>query len=486
VSDFLKQFEQDNYQADDDYLAYDPLSTGDGAGDGKGETEDAYADDVDASDFDDYSQVEHDFADEHDHASALTDTAPVPIVAPRQKIASAAHEVKADDKHHKRKLVRYAVIAASILALCVAGVGIFFLANRVVVRDFVGTSVAEARTWGLSNRITIEASEEFNIEYDAGIVMSQDRAEGSAMQRGSILRLTVSKGPDPDERIELPDFSAMTTIEVREWRQEVRALNANINEEYSDEVDQGHFIRLEFTDSAVTEETYTRADGLLIYMSRGAEVFEANILVPDFSEQSKSDVETWAREHGVEPTFREQPSDTVDAGHVVAQSVEAGKRIAKDSDLIITLSAGHFVIVPNFNNLSMEDASAVPGLEVHIRQRYSTSVAFGRVISQSESVGTEVRADSVVVEVTYSLGRPYIDDLRGDSEKVLAEYFHNFSVHGANITYQIVYIDSYEPRGSIVRMSRYAQFLGLNEHITVHVSRGNLVPPEPPPEAPDE
>ncbi|MCL2680170.1 MAG: PASTA domain-containing protein [Coriobacteriia bacterium] len=394
-----------------------------------------------------------------------------------QKIAGAAHKVERDDKHHKRKVIRYGIIAGSVGALCLLTAAIFYFANRVEVKDFVGSPVAEARTWGLSHRITIEVTEEFSVEFDQGIVTKQDRAAQTSLQRGSVLRLHVSKGPDPDERIILPDFASMTTAEVRDWRQEVKALNANINEEYSDEVEKGHFIRLEFTSSFVSEENYLRKDGLLIYMSKGAETFEANIVVPNFIEQTKHEVEAWAKEHGVKPVFVEESSESLAAGQVIAQSIEAGTRIAKNDELIITVSLGRFVIVPNFNNLTMEEATSISGLLVETRRRYSATIPFGRVISQSERAGTEILADSVQIVVIYSLGRPYIDNLMGESERTLAEYFYNFSSQGANISYQIVYVDSAEPRGTIVAMSKYAQFLNMSDHVRISVSRGNLTPP---------
>jgi len=396
---------------------------------------------------------------------------------PRQKIASAAHEVKKDKNYDKKKLTKYAAIAFSVLALSALAFGIFFITNQVQVRDFVGVQVTEARTWGIQNRITIEVREEYSLEADSGIVLAQNREANSNISRGSVLVLEVSKGPDMNEVIELPDFESMTTQEVREWRQEIQALNVNINEEYSDDIDRGEFIRLEFTSQDVTEENYTRADGLLIYMSRGKQVFEANIVVPNFRDEPLSRAQEWAREHGIELKTEEAPHTSIEAGNITGQSVDAGQRVARESELTITLSQGPATTVPNFANISSELALEIPNLEVTVQRRYSTSVSFGGLISQSVNAGTELVGENKAVTVVYSLGRPYIDNLLGESESVLAEYFYNFTSQGANISYQIFYVDGYEPKGSIVRMSRYAQFLGMNDHVRIDVSRGNRTPP---------
>jgi len=415
--------------------------------------------------------------------TALPELLQVPIsptaAKTHQKIASAAHDVRKDASYDKKKMVRYAAIAASVLAACLLIFGIFFLTQQVQMRDFVGANLSEARTWGIQNRITIDPTEVYNLEYDSGIVISQDREPDARIRRGSVLRLEVSKGPDMSEVLELPNFEEMTTPEVRQWREEMRALNANINEEFSDDIEAGKFIRYEFTDSTVTRDSYTRADGLLIYMSRGQQTFEANITVPNFFERPLEEVKEWAREQRVELVIEEAAHETVMAGQVAAQSVEPGERVAQRDEITLTVSLGIAVTVPNFNTISFEDAN-YPGLEVNVQRRYNTRIAFGRLISQSVPAGTELIGEGHAVTVVYSLGRPYIDNLIGESESMIAEYFYSFSAGGADITYRIIYVSSHEPRGTIVGMSRFAQFLSLNERIDIRVSRGDLSPPAQP------
>jgi len=409
----------------------------------------------------------------------LQPTTSLPAATTHQKIASAAHDVRKDASYDKKKIVRYATIAASVLAACLLIFGIFFLTQQVQVRDFVGSNVTEARTWGIQNRITIDPTEVYNLEHDSGVVISQSREPDTRIRRGSVLRLEVSRGPDMSEIIELPNFEEMTTPEVRQWREEMRALNANINEEFSDDVEAGKFIRYEFTDSAVTRDSYTRADGLLIYMSRGQQTFEANITVPNFFERPLEEVKEWAREQRVELIIEEAAHETVMAGLVAAQSVDPGDRVAQRDEITLTVSLGISVTVPNFNTISFEDAN-YPGLEVNVQRRYNTGIAFGGLISQSIPAGTELIGEDHSITVVYSLGRPYIDNLVGESESMIAEYFYSFNAGGADITYRIIYVSSHEPRGTIIGMSRFAQFLSLNERIDIRVSRGDLTPPAQP------
>jgi len=420
-------------------------------------------------------------------AKKKTENQPFPEITAaksnNQKIATTEHIVEKDDHYQKRKLIRYGIIGGSAFVACLAIFFITRLMNRVEIKDFVGTPIAEARTWGLTNQITLEVEEVFDLEYDENMIIDQSVEPNKTLQSGSVLQLTVSKGPDPDEIIELPDFESMNAAEVREWQQENRATNVNIREEYSEEVEQGNFIRKEFGSNAINEDNYTRKDGLIIFMSKGEEVFEANIDVPDFTKQTKEEVEKWAKEKDVDLTIEEGTSSTVFPNHIISQSIAAGEKIAKKDEITVVVSIGQSVTVPNFSNYNATEAteSFADELNVIVQHRYNGSVPFGRVISQSESAGTELIKGETTPKVTvvYSLGRPYLENLIGTSEKELNSIFHDFTSQGANITYTVNYVDSSEAKGNIVSMSKYAQFMSMTDHVNISVSRGNLTPPAP-------
>ena len=469
MSDFLKQFEGDSYEHDGSVAMSNH------------EPSDTFEHQTDKDEGNQpLGEMHNTHPADDDSADNGTDMHPAPLQVPsdsKRAIARTDHTVKKDSTYDKRKIIRYATIAASVLTVSLLAFGIFFVSNQVTVRDFTGANISEARTWGISNRVTIEPTEEYSLEYDTDIIMEQDRAPDTRISRGSVLRLTVSKGPNMTEHLELPDFSTMTTQEVREWRQTVRADNANVNEEYSDEVEAGQFIRYEFTSSSVTRENYTRSDGLLIYMSRGTQVFEANIVVPNFFDEPLSAAQEWARENNIELVIEEGTHDDVEAGNITEQSAEADSRVARGDEVTVTISRGMAVTVPNFSNISFEDAAEQRGLEVTVQRRYSATLPFGRLMSQSIPAGTELVGEGHQITVVYSLGRPFIEDLRTRSESELPEIFYAFTSRGANITYSISYVDSYHDRGTIVRMSPFAQFLSMNAHVNIEVSRGNLRPP---------
>jgi serine/threonine-protein kinase len=387
-------------------------------------------------------------------------------------ITAPEHDVEYDRGYDKRKLIRYGIVAGTVIAVALIIFLMVSMLNRVTVKNFVGTPINDAKTWGITNRITIETETIFSLEYDNNMIASQSKEANSKIRKGSVLVFQVSQGADPDERIELPDFNTMSTAQVNEWKSQNKANSVNIMQENSDIIETGRFIRKEFSNAAVTESNYTRKDGLLIYMSKGP--FEENITVPDFAEKSKEEADSWAKQNKIQATYTESSSDKIPKGFIISQDIEAGTKIAQSTIITFLVSSGKVVTVPNFNSLTKEEAAAVTDMAVTVKTQYNTSVAFGRLISQSIPAGRKISEENPKITVIYSEGKPFIDNLLEMSEKELQSYFYEFTSKGAKITYSVSYVDSAQPKGQIVWASMYSQFVAMNAHVQIHVSKGNL------------
>ncbi|MCU7700892.1 hypothetical protein OM428_03755 [Enterococcus gallinarum] len=101
------------------------------------------------------------------------------------------------------------------------------------------------------------------------------------------MTVKASLGPDPEEMIELPDFSSLTTEAAKEWIEKQKAENISLIEQYDDKVEAGVFIKQEAANKEQDLKAYKRKDRLSIYYSKGKEVFEKNIEVTDFTGKTK-------------------------------------------------------------------------------------------------------------------------------------------------------------------------------------------------------
>lgn len=135
--------------------------------------------------------------------------------------------------------------------------------------------------------------------------------------------------------------------------------------------------------------------------------------------------------------------------------------------------------VPDFSQYTIEEAQGLESkIPLQVSTVYSDQVAYGSFLSQSEEAGKEYSESDTLptVKVVYSLGRPYLKDIRfqateGDLPKL---FFDEYKSKGANVYYEIYYVDSAEPKGTVVEMSRYGEFIPLETWVTIGISRGNL------------
>ena len=394
----------------------------------------------------------------------------------------AEEEVEIDlDYRRKKRLRMWMIITGSVLA-CILIFFIYYILVHVTVEDFVDQPIAEARDWAKENDVEIELEQEYNMEYDANQIISQSVPAGDKIRKGKTLQLISSLGPDPEDVIPLADFSVMSQVEAASWIDENKAENLQMVTEYSDDIEEGTFIKLTIKDTGIDESEYQRKDGAAVYYSRGKEVFEKNINIPDFTGTAKEEVEKWAETNEIEMTYEEADSDTIEAGNIISQSQAADEKIAKRDKMQVVVSVGKATVVPNFWGLTTEEAATnYPDLNVTVKQAFNSEAAYGTLISQSVAADTKLtEKDDKNVTVTYSQGRPYLKDFRGQLEGDLPRLFYEeYQSKGANIKYIVKFVDSPEVKGTVVCMSKFNEFVPMTYTVEISISNNTSAPPSP-------
>lgn len=392
-------------------------------------------------------------------------------------------ELEFDPTYQKRKRRKLLLIILGVIVTLVLGFITYYNLVHVEVEDFTDKPVSEVRAWAATNDVQMELTEEYSSDIELNRIISQSIDEGKKIRKGKTITLVSSLGLDPEETIPLPDFSEMTQSDAEVWIAEHRAENLNLVSEYSDNVEAGAFIKLVIRDSDIDEVEYRRKDSATVYYSRGEEVFEKNISVPDFSESTKEEVQQWADTNEIALTFEEKDSNSVEVGKVISQSVEAEEKIAKKDEMKIVLSLGKAVVVPNFGELTMEEAVSYPGLAVTVNQKFHSKLSYGKLIAQSIEADTKlIGDDDPSITVTYSVGQPFLADYRGMLEGDLPRLFYDdYQAKGANINYIVKYVDADEVKGTVVGMSKFNEFVSTEYTVEIRISNNTSAPTTPTP-----
>lgn len=401
------------------------------------------------------------------------------IVPERNSGFDATGEVFEKDPDYQRKQKKkYITIGlVSCLALALGGFGYYKL-SYVDLPDFSNKAVSEARAWGSEKNVKIDVTQDHNLKVDVNNVISQNPQKNKKIKKNSTLKLVVSLGADPEELIALPKFSDMTKSDIEKWQESVRGDNVTIMEEYDEKVPAGKFLKEEFKNSELQREKYTRGDQLIIYVSKGKEVYKKDIPMPDFKDKVKADVEKWAKTNKMAVTYNKVFSDKVAQGLVADQSIKADEKIAKETKMTVDISEGKGVKVPNFADLDMTAAGSVEGLNVQVKEIYTLDMPYGSLVSQSvPAEETVAEADSPVIKVVYSIGEPYLKSYYGLSEGDLEKTFYeDYQSKGARIYYEKYYMDSDQERGTVVKMSNYNAYVGLDYTVQIGISNGSKAP----------
>lgn len=405
-----------------------------------------------------------------------------PYITPEPEVSMSRRrkeeETEFDPTYKGKQKRKKLMILGGIVVSCIVGFFLYYQMTHVSVPDFTNKDVADARSWANENNLKVELEQKYDAKLAANKVIAQKQKAKSTIKKGSTLNLTASLGADPEEQLQLPDFMTMPKTEAEKWIKEQQAENISIIEEFHETEEAGKALKMEFTNAEVNKENYRRKDKLKLYYSKGKETYSKNITVPDFSKKTRTEVETWAKNNEINVVFEEVTSADVEAGIVISQGVAKDEKLAKKEQMTVTVSLGKGILVPDFSEYSMEDAAtAVEGLNIQVKTIFTENIGYGQLVSQSVAAGTELTSkDDLTLKVVYSAGQPYIKDLRGTTvEGDLQKLFYDeFQSKGANINYQIRYVDSAEAKGTVVAMNIHGQYLPLNYTVYLDISLGNL------------
>lgn len=376
-----------------------------------------------------------------------------------------------EDKTYLKKKKKQKIITIIVSIVIVITISLLVIFSQIVeVPNFVNGLNTIATKWGKNNDVEIIEEEQYDTKITERIVISQSIKDGTKIFKKSSIKIIVSKGKDPNEKILVPEKDSATASDIKTWKEENDLSNVTIKEEHSSEIETGKIIKYEFENIATNETNFTRSDKLTIIVSKGAKVLN----MEDFTSKTQTEAEKWCQENNVNYEVKEKFSDTIENGKIISQSVENGQELTDDTTIVFEVSIGAGIKIPNYSKVSSDEAQELSDkVKLKIKNVYNMNVSYGKLISQSVKAGTTKKETDNEVTLTYSLGKPYFSNMNGISESEIAKTFYEYNQKGVNFTYTIKYVDSSEEKGKIVWTSKCNEFITLKEEIEIHVSNGS-------------
>lgn len=207
--------------------------------------------------------------------------------------------------------------------------------------DLKGKSLFDATLWLKQNGIKYKLNYEFNNDIKRDFIISHDILEGTTVSDKDTVNLIVSKG----KSIIVPNLLSMKSDDVVKW-----IADNNLKIEFSDRYDVT--VPLGTIISANYKENDQIEVGTLIKIVTS----KGQLKFPTFS--SLSDFRKWATTYSIGYSEEYQMNDSISKGSIIKFSVNTGDVIDINQQIVVYVSNGSPVTVPNFYGMSRDNVTS--------------------------------------------------------------------------------------------------------------------------------
>lgn len=339
--------------------------------------------------------------------------------------------------------------------------------------DFTSMTGDQLLSWSTENDIKIITEEVYDDLVETGNVISQNVIVGERLFAGSTIKVTVSKGPDPEVLVNLIDFKGKDIGEIQQFIETNRLLAASIEFEKSTDVNSAYFIRIDTSSTQVK-----RGQAIKFFISTGSKDELTTVTIPDFAEYTRVQISTWAQTNNIKTNFVDEFNNDIVQGKVISQSQLANTQVYDGSSITVKLSLGAGVVLENLvgkTKSTIDKFINDNGLKVSYSYTYSSSQNKDNGISMSPTAATKVGNGSTV-NVTLSLGKISVSDFKGKSLTSLQAWVSEVNKQGANlkVTSSQEYSES-TTSGLIITQTPSSGDINPGTSIKASVSKGSGV-----------
>ncbi len=301
------------------------------------------------------------------------DAPPTFVAAPRKK---------------RRGLITFVIFL--LIAAMVAGAAWFLgIGKKVAVPSVDGLTVAaaQAKLKPLNLSLSI-GGQQFSETIPNGHIISTNPEAGVDVRDGSSIAAIVSKGL---ERYAIPQVAGMSVADATAAITDSSLTVGGQSTAYDEKIVKGKVIGT----NPPANEKLKRDQQVTLIVSKGP----APVPVPNLVGRSLSSAEKVLTTAGLEYSVSRAYSKSVPTGHVISTDPKAGQKVNKGASVSLVVSKGPpLITVPDLYKTAEADArSTLQGLGFKVKVTYPLGIApFGRVVRQSEPVGTELPWGSTI------------------------------------------------------------------------------------------
>ena len=258
--------------------------------------------------------------------------------------------------------------------------------ESISVKDLKGSSLFMATSYLKRYGINYEIEYQYSNEIEKDYVISQDIVN----EVTDNLKLIVSKGKE----IKVPNLSKMNNLEIAKWAS-TNNIKIIYNEVYNKEYESGKIINTSVLENDSIDENST----ITITISKGS------LIMPSIN--NISEFKLWALSNNISYEENYEFSDTIKQGELIKSVPNTGDKVTENDTIVLTISKGKSVTVPNFIGLSkavIESRCKAANLSCTFKYgEYTENTNRDIALNQSKKSGSVV-SEGINLTITLSSG----------------------------------------------------------------------------------
>lgn len=342
---------------------------------------------------------------------------------------------------------------------------IITLPTQPVLINFSNKKVSTAMQWASENKVKINPTYDYSDTVKENYIMIQETKSGTLVKDIKVLDIVVSRGPNYETEINIPDMLGWNVDKVIEKLEELNYNfdKVNIVYEFSEEEKDT------LTNQNLKGET-RRNNNLNLTFSLGNEENLIPVKLIDLIGEKEFSATLWLKRNGIKYEIEYKFDHSVEKGKVISTDPKSGTVIdQKTMTVKIVISKGAKITAPDFSDMSLEEIIAWAEdkkVRINYASEYHEKIKLGGIIRVDKPTSLE---EGSIITVVTSKGQLKMVDYKSisDLRKFANEY-------GITLNESQEFNDKIK-EGEIISCSHKAgQVMKSGEVVDVTLSKGSV------------
>ena len=265
------------------------------------------------------------------------------------------------------------------------------LEKEIIVPNFVGKKIDDVLKYIEDNYLSNVKINYETSQNTIDTVISQDSS--GTLRRNSPITLTVAKSEEMGD-VEIIDFTNKTKLYATSWLNKY-GIKVKLEYDFSDDIEIDHVIK----QSVVNETLNLETDEVTLTISKGK-----MMVAPDIASMKVDDINDWIMDNNLKVVYKEEYSDNIKLGDVIDSSIKKDDVVSNGDTVEITISKGNLAMINIANINDFVNWATTNEVPYEINYEFSNSIKKDEIIKSSHKTGEVIKKDDTVI-ITLSKGK---------------------------------------------------------------------------------